>query len=100
MVPANDAGRVCERLEEVYPVVDFERPGKVRIAASVAAVIDLSRRVRVDGVGHSQVENVASDDPDEHEHAEGDVAGELELEVFQDLGTLCGGLDTCNTDRL
>ena len=52
---------------------------QVLVRAPVTSKVDFSRDVRVDGVAGPGIEDVAGDEPGNHENAKGDVASHTVL---------------------
>lgn len=88
-VHADRSVDIQERGEEVLPLVGVsvcrEHFGG---GTGVAAVVHLGGDVSVDGPAELKVEDVAGDEPCEHEDSEGDVAARFIFEVFEDFGSL------------
>ena len=64
------------------PTIDFKRSSDVVVAARVATAGRLLERVGIDGVGDPEEKDMTGNEPSDHEDAKGNVAGDLELEVF------------------
>lgn len=82
---------VPERLEQVKGSLvggQSEGAGKVTLGTGEAAVRDDGGRVRVDRVADHQVQDVAGDEPGDHEDDEHEVAGGGVAEIFEALGEL------------
>ena len=58
---------------------------QVTVRAVVTAVVNLVRRFDVKGPTDHKVEDMACNDPSEHEGAEGEIACPLEIEIFEHL---------------
>ena len=88
-VHANGTVEVQERVEEVGELVGVTVVGDhFGGLARIAAVRHLGGHFLEDGPAEHGVEDVARDQPGDHENAERDVAGPLELEIFEDFGRL------------
>jgi hypothetical protein len=58
------------------------------VAPTITAIGDLYGEVAVEGPADHQVGNMASSNPDDHKHAEDDVANSGKPKVFEAFGKL------------
>lgn len=70
------------------PTINFKWSSDVLVTAGVATAGRFFYRVRIDRVGDLQKDDVPGDNPSDHKDAKGNVAGDLELEVFEYLSGL------------
>lgn len=90
VVPAHQSVRISERLDEMIEVVRHVQWSlDFGVGALITSVADFLRNLGVDGVAHEQIQDVAGNEPDQHECDKCDVAGCLEMQVFEDFCQLC-----------